>query len=239
MQLRTIEVLKTARYGVLAGPGPVREVWVACHGYGQLAAYFGRHFRPLARPGRLIVVPEAASRFYLGGVEGGRSRRVGASWMTRELREADIGDITRQLDDTVLAACAAQGAELGAVRLVGFGFSQGTATVTRWLALSPLVGARAAAGRPRADRLILWGGALPHDLDLGAARAWLAEARPVLVAGDQDGFATPARVREQEARLAAAGVPHDVRTFAGGHRLNDRLLAALGDELAAEARGDG
>lgn len=235
MQLRTIEVLKTARYGVLAGPGPVREVWVACHGYGQLAAYFGRHFRPLVRPGRLLVVPEAASRFYLDGGEGGTYRRVGASWMTRELREADIADLTRQLDDTVVAACAAHSAELSGVRLVGFGFSQGTATVTRWLALSPLVAAREAAGRPRADRLVLWGGALPHDLDLEAARPWLSATRPLLVAGDADGFATPARVREQEARLAAAGVPHEARSFSGGHRLNERLLTAIGEEVAAEA----
>ena len=228
MQLHTLDVVKTARYGVLAGPGPVCEVWVACHGYGQLAAYFGRHFRGVVRPGRLVVVPEAASRFYIDGAGGGGTyRRVGASWMTREIREADIGDIQRQLDDTLVAACAAHGADPAAVRLVGFGFSQGTATVTRWLAHSPLVAARAR----RADALVLWGGALPHDLDLAAHRGWLADARPLLVAGDADGYATPARVMEQEARLRDAGIPHATRGFAGGHKIQDRLLAEIGDAV--------
>ena len=235
MQLHTIEVVKTARYGVLAGPGPVREVWLACHGYGQLAAYFGRHFRGLVRPGRLIVVPEAASRFYLDGGAGGTYRRVGASWMTREMRDADIDDITRQLDDTAVAACAARAADFAAVRLVAFGFSQGTATVTRWLDRSPLVAAREAAGRPRAERLLLWGGALPHDLDLDAARPWLSATRPLLVAGDQDEYATPERVAEQTAALDAAGIPHAMRGFAGGHRLDDGLLAEIAEAVFGEA----
>ena len=238
LETHTIGVVKTARYGVLAGPGAVREVWLACHGYGQLAAYFGRHFRGLVRPGRLIVVPEAASRFYLDGAGGGGTyRRIGASWMTRDLREADIQDIERQLDDTLVAACAARDADPATVRLVGFGFSQGTATVTRWLAGSPLVAARETAGRRRADALVLWGGRLPHDLDLAAHADWLSAARPRLVAGTSDGFATPARVMEEEARLAAAGIPHTSRSFEGGHRLHERTLAEIGREIWAD--GDG
>ena len=219
MTVRSIAAVKTARYAVL-GPedGPVEEVWMACHGYGQLAPYFGRHFRAVERPGRLVVAPEALSRFYVGELGGG-GRRVGASWMTREEREADVADTVRYLDDVFVAACARAGADPEAVPLVGFGFSQGTATVTRWLALSPLVARR----RPRARRLVLWGGGLPHDLDLGG-HPWLAEAGVTLVAGDRDSFATPARVLEQEERLRRAGVPFESVSFAGEHRLNDRVL---------------
>ena len=217
--LRSIAAVKTARYAVL-GPeeGPVSEVWVACHGYGQLAPYFARHFRAAQAPGRLIVVPEALSRFYLGDLTG-PNRRVGASWMTREDRETDIADTVRYLDDTFVAACARADADPLAVPLVGFGFSQGTATVTRWLALSPLLARR----DRRAERLILWGGALPHDLDL-AAQPWLRESGVTLVAGDRDAFATPARILEQEARLRAAKVPFESVQFAGEHRLHERTL---------------
>ncbi len=220
MTVRDIAAVKTGRYAVL-GPedGPVSEVWVACHGYGQLVPFFARHFRTVEAPGRLIVVPEALSRFYVGDLAGGGNRRVGASWMTREARETDIADIARYLDDVFVAACARADADPQTVALSGFGFSQGTATVTRWLDRSPVLARRAR----RADRLVLWGGGLPHDLDLDAA-GWLADARVTLVAGDRDGFATPARVLEQQARLEAAGIEHTARSFPGEHRLNDRVL---------------
>ena len=222
MTVRHIAAVKTARYVVL-GPedGPVDEVWVACHGYGQLATYFARHFRPALRPGRLVVVPEALSRFYVTR-EGERvGQRVGASWMTREDREAEVADVVRYLDDVFVAACARADADPRAVRLGAVGFSQGTATVTRWLAYSPLVAAR----ERRAGRLVLWGGALPHDLDLGEHAGWLGAADLRLVAGDRDEFATPGRVLKEERRLQDAGVAYDATSFSGGHRLDDRLLA--------------
>ena len=222
MTVRHIAAVKTARYVVL-GPedGPVDEVWVACHGYGQLATYFGRHFQAALRPGRLVVVPEALSRFY--ATEGGQriGERVGASWMTREDREAEIADIVRYLDDVFVAACARADADPRAVRLGAMGFSQGTATVTRWLAYSPLLQGRAR----RAGRLVLWGGALPHDLDLAEHAAWLNEAGLRLVAGDRDEFATPGRIVKEERRLTEAGIAYEGTSFSGGHRLDDRLLA--------------
>ena len=224
MTVRHIAAVKTARYVVL-GPeaGPVDEVWVACHGYGQLAAYFARHFRAVEAPGRLVVVPEGLSRFYLDGGDGGRYERIGASWMTRDEREADIADTNRYLDDVFVAVCARAEADVQTVPLVVFGFSQGTATVTRWLAQSPLVRARP----ERVRRLVLWGGGLPHDLDLAAEAGWLATSDLTLVAGDRDGLATPARVLEQECRMTAAGLPHRVVSFAGEHRLDDRILRGL------------
>ena len=224
MTVRHIAAVKTARYVVL-GPeaGPVDEVWVACHGYGQLAAYFARHFRAVERPGRLVVVPEGLNRFYLDGGDGGRYERVAASWMTRDDRETDSADTNRFLDDVLVAACTRAHADVKTVPLVGFGFSQGTATVARWLAMSPLAAQRA----ERVRRLVLWGGALPHDLDPAANAAWLGAADLTLVAGDRDPIATPARVIEQEQRLTAAGVPHRVVAFAGEHRLNERVLRSL------------
>ncbi|MDT0630279.1 esterase [Rubrivirga sp. S365] len=222
MTVRQIAAVKTARYAVL-GPedGPVDEVWMACHGYGQLATYFARHFEGALRPGRLVVVPEALSRFYV--TEGGRrvGERVGASWMTREDREAEIADTVRYLDDVFVAACARADADPRAVRLGGMGFSQGTSTVVRWLAYSPLIQSR----ERRAGRLVLWGGALPHDLDLGEHAPWLNAADLRLVAGDRDSFATPGRILKEERRLTDAGVAYESTSFSGGHRLHDRLLA--------------
>lgn len=221
METHAIETIRTARYVTLGGSDEVQEVWLACHGYGQLAERWARHFEPIANPTRLVIVPEGLSRFYLDD----RYQRVGASWMTREDREAEIADQIRYLDAVVRVACDRVGVRPEATRLVGFGFSQGTATVARWLERSPLAASREA----RADRLILWGGRLPHDLDLDTHRGWLTRAEIVLVAGDRDPIATPARVIEQENRLRDADIPHRIVSYSGEHRLNARVLASLAD----------
>ena len=230
MTVRTIAAVKTARYVVL-GPeaGPVDEVWVMCHGYGQLAPSFARHVAGAERPSRLVVVPEALSRFYVRRGETREADRPGASWMTREAREDDIADTVRYLDDVFVAACARADADPRAVRLGAFGFSQGAATVTRWLALSPLLASRTR----RADRLVLWGGAMPHDLVLDAEAGWLAEADLTLVAGDRDPIATPGRVIQQERALDAAGVPHRTVSYTGAHRLTDRVVRDVTGRLGA------
>jgi hypothetical protein len=83
-----LTVSRSARYVVLGEPAPeVRSLWVVLHGYGQLAARFARHCAPLGGAGRLVVVPEALSRFYVEAAAGGShaQARVGATWMTREV----------------------------------------------------------------------------------------------------------------------------------------------------------
>ena len=172
-------------------------------------------------PGRLLVAPEALSRFYTDDDH----RRVGASWMTREDREAEIDDYVRYLDGVLVDVCARHAADPHAVRLVVLGFSQGAATAARWLALSP----RLAERTPRADRLVLWGAGLPHDLDLHDARRWLADADLTLVVGDEDAYATPERVADVEARLAAADVPYRLLRYPGGHRIERAVLTTLAD----------
>src|SRR5687767_2104602 len=105
MQAHAITTARTARYytagaetpagareanppGEREAHGPVREVWLACHGYGQLAGRFLAGLDAVRAPGRLLVAPEGLSRFYVDD----RHERVGASWMTREAREDEIDD---------------------------------------------------------------------------------------------------------------------------------------------------
>jgi predicted esterase len=216
-----VEVPRTARYWAAGTPG-ASEVWVVLHGYGQLAEYFVRPFAMLAGEARLVVAPEALSRFYLGSGEGGaHGARVGATWMTREDRLAEIGDYVRWLDRALDAATG--GFEASRARLHVLGFSQGAVTATRWLY------DRQRRGLPSAARLVLWGGALPHDLDLDADADVLRRSPLTLVVGDDDRFASPAMVAEQAARLDAAGVPYTVVRYAGGHRIDADVLATVLD----------
>ncbi|GJG85389.1 esterase [Gemmatimonadetes bacterium T265] len=223
-----VEVPRTARYYTLGGGPATRAVWLALHGYGQLAEYFARHFAPHAAA-HLVVAPEALSRFYLpapGGAPGGGGAngapRVGATWMTREDRLNEIGDYVRYLDRALDAATEAAAVDLAGAPLAVLGFSQGTATACRWAAH------RHADGLAPPARVVLWGGAVPHDFDLaGPDGDALRGARLTLVAGDADEFATPAAVAEQEARLADAGVAYEVVRYPGGHRLDGAALGRV------------
>lgn len=238
-----LQVPRTARYHTL-GPLPragetasaVREVWVALHGYGQLAGPFARHFAPIA-DGRLVLVPEALSRFYLespsqrtgaavAGAAGGppvEPPRVGATWMTREDRLAEIADHVRYLD--LLLAHAAADVDWERATLAVLGFSQGAVTACRWAAHRH---ARGAA--PAIARLVLWGGSLPHDLDLAADGAFLRRTRLTLVVGADDPYATPDAVTTLRATLDAHAVPYESTTFAGGHRMDAATLVAVAGE---------
>jgi predicted esterase len=214
-----VEVPRTARYWAAGAPG-APEVWVVIHGYGQLAEYFVRPFATLAGEARLVVAPEALSRFYLGSGEGGaHGARVGATWMTREDRLAEIADYVRWLDRALDAATG--GFDASRARLHVLGFSQGAVTATRWLH------DRRQRALPPAARLVLWGGALPHDLDLGADGDVLRRTPLTLVVGDEDRFADPAMVAEQAARLDGAGVPYTLVRYAGGHRIDADVLATV------------
>lgn len=211
-----LRVSRTARYYVDGEANrAVRDVWIACHGYGQLAADFLEDLAPLRRAGRLIVAPEALSRFYFEGGFHGPGSKVGATWMTREDRLAEIEDYVAYLDalhDAVFAQV-----DRKAATLTVLGFSQGTATVSRWVA----------QGKARPDRLVLWGGLLPPDLDLGAARAILERLELVLVAGRRDRFVDEEKLSAQVAALEHVGITARTVRHPGGHRLNPDVLAEL------------
>ena len=220
MTERHLHVSRTARIQLLGDPGPhVREVWFACHGYGQLAADFVAQLGAVAAPDRLLVAPEALSRFYLDALErAADTRRVGATWMTREDREAEIADYVAYLD-AVYTAIMAELPSSG-VRVHVLGFSQGVATVMRWVAL----------GAARADALTLWAGGLAHDVDLAVHARRFAAMSVTLVAGEHDRLVNEPALTVARERLNAAGIAHELIRFSGGHRLDDAVLRRLAQQ---------
>ena len=210
-----IRVNKTARVYTIGEADPnTREAWLVCHGYGQLAERFVARFDSIASGERIIIAPEGLHRFYLDPIDRSASeRRVGATWMTREAREADIADYIdylEQVNATVLASAPE-------AALIGFGFSQGTATITRWAG---------AATRP-VKRLVLWGAGLPPDLDWNQAEARLRSVPVTLVVGRRDPFALPERIAEQEALLAEHGIAFDTIYYDGDHRVDSAVLRLI------------
>ena len=204
-----LTVQRTARYYTLGGGGSLQHIWLVCHGYGQLAGRFARHFESIATPERLIVVPEALSRFY---IDAAAREVVGASWMTREHRQAEIADYVAYLDAVAAVVDDGQGA-----RVTAFGFSQGASTVSRWVAM----------GHHPVSRLILWGGELPPDLDLQAAAPRFAALDVVIVRGIRDDVITGKVMTGIVNRLREHNVRHRMVAFDGGHEIDAEALARV------------
>lgn len=208
-----LEIPRTARYFTVGNAGDPADVWLVVHGYGQLAGHFVERFQPLVEGGSLVVAPEGLSRYYVAGT-GGPGSRVGASWMTREDRLSEIADYLRYLDavhDEVFARVRRD-----AVRLHVLGFSQGAATAARW----------ALRGKARVDRLVLWAGLLPPDVEPGAQAARLNGLDLTIVAGERDESVT-AGLPLLEAALEEAGVKYRAITFSGGHAIDAATLREL------------
>ncbi len=211
--LHTLRVARTARVATLGTPAAAASWWVVLHGYGQLAADFIEDFAPLVTPDRCVVAPEGLSRFYVDGMD--EHKQVGASWMTREAREAEIEDYVRALDATVQNL---SGDELPSSLCV-LGFSQGAATASRWALL----------GDTAVDRLVLWGGGPAHDLDLARHADRLRTLDLTLVVGTDDPHVTAERRAAVRRRLQAHDIPVTGRTFDGGHRLDEATLRSLAE----------
>lgn len=216
LRLASLTVPRTARYATFGPPPALAEAWwIVFHGYGQLAADFLGQCTALDGGRRLVVAPEALSRFYLaapGAPDG--DQRIGASWMTREARDDEIGDYLRYLD--LLVASLREGVPHPPPLHV-LAFSQGTATASRWVA----------AGSTPVARLVCWGGVLAPELDITSPDAPLRRTRIQLVVGTRDRFATAERVATERARLDGAGLAYEAITFDGGHRLDDATLARI------------
>jgi predicted esterase len=219
-------VTRTARVRTL-GPAlgaPARELWIVLHGYGMTAAEILAQVAVLDDGTRRIVAPEALSRFYTRPIEErvkqpSAEQHVGASWMTREAREADIADNQGYLQAVYERERAARGG--APLPLTVLGFSQAAATTSRWLA-SP--------DAPVARHLV-WGAMLAYDAPLDPASP-LRRGETIWVVGSRDQFVTPPRLEAERARLATTGFPYRVVQFDGGHRLDDATLHALAEPVA-------
>lgn len=223
-----LPVSRTARVATAGEPGAsVEELWIVVHGYGQLAPLFIRHFSPLADGTRWILAPEALSRFYHEMPDAERhlgvppeQRRVGAAWLTREERDAEIEDSVQYLDAVFRMARLHVRPD---VKLVVLGFSQGVSVASRWLAMSEL--------EPMAHHLICWSGSVPQELV--DADLTIRARHATLVVGDADPWVKQATVEEQRQRLSVLAVEPRVMTFSGGHRMDPPTLASLLERPAA------
>lgn len=209
----TLEVPRTARYYVIGTESPaIEEIWIALHGFGQLAGDFVEYFSDLNDGRRLVVAPEGLNRYYTIPATSvpASERPVGATWMTREDRENEIKDYVRYLD----LLHAALMARAPRARTIVVGFSQGGATAARW----------AMQGTARPDRVILWGATLPPDVDPASVNDRLRGGALTFVIGRKDQYITSESVAAERERLSDAGVRFDLVEYDAGHSIKRAVL---------------
>ena len=82
-------------------------------------------------------------------------------------------------------------------------------------------------GRTALQRLVLWGGGLPAEMNVDRLQTAWKDKHVDLVAGQTDAIVTEEQGRQQDALLNAAGVPHAYHVHPGGHALDPLTLTRL------------
>ncbi|RYF10969.1 MAG: phospholipase [Oxalobacteraceae bacterium] len=213
-----LTVSRTARYYTLGTFSEhTRNVWFCLHGFGQLASYFSRKFTGLVDEHTVVVVPEGLSRLYLDNTY----TRIGASWLTREDRDAEIADFTNYLNtlyDQLLTRQGVSDQPSPPLHVTVLGFSQGAATACRWID----------NGHIRVDRLILWAGFFPNGLVDIIDPSRLADLETHYVYGLQDELIQRLPDADTYVDRLKADVPNlFVTTYDGGHRVEPAVLNTI------------
>lgn len=209
-----IQTTKTARYFQIGEITPQTKIIViACHGYAQLAKYFLQWMKDIDTSECVIIAPEGLHRFYWEGFSG----RVVASWMTKEDRENDIKDYCLFLDNVVNSIQIPPKA-----KLVGLGFSQGAATISRW----------AAHTNHSLSNLVLWAGVFPEDIAVDQINFKLDTPIEILF-GDNDKFFNMSSIEEVRKRMEELEINYTFTQFEGEHKIYtepfDKLIKKIGN----------
>ena len=180
MQPQLLTTPRTARYYCLGEPGPgIRQVWFCLHGENQPVPELAAQLVNLDTPERLLVLPEALSRYGLPPDATGH-RRVGADWFAVGDLLPDFTDLTTYLNTLagqVLAQCPPD------VTVTVLGVGHGGAAACRWLA----------GQRFTYDRLILYAAVFPPEINRRATLANLPKNPVTIIATTTDSFKTEAQ----------------------------------------------
>lgn len=204
-----IQVTRTARYVTFGGINKnTNEIWILIHGHKQLAGKFIMNFSGLAEEGSFLVAPEGLMRLYVKGDYG----EVGASWMTKEDRENDIKDYVSYLDKLYFDFIEPKAKEFN-LKINALGFSQGSATLSRWLTL----------GKAKVNKAIFWCGSIAHDVDYSKYPDF-KETEIHQVFASNDPYYDNNFPKQQIEILRKAGINPKTFIFNGGHGVNMKLM---------------
>ncbi|GEM_PF-412736 len=147
-----------------------KTIIFALHGYGQTSAYMAGKFDWIDPKSEFVICPEALNAFYWGD-----ERKPVACWMTKRHRYDEIEAFVGYLDQLYHRYCSHVNQE---TKIVFFSFSQGSATVWRWMH----------ASQPRVNAVVNWAGWIPEDIGYTHLQEYFKEIDIYLHYGQEDEF---------------------------------------------------
>lgn len=208
---KAISISFDTHYQTMGNPtDKTKEVWIACHGYGQLAKHFMRRFDILDPNVHYVIIPQGLSRFYLAN----DYNHVGASWMTKEHRETDVTNQHRYLDAVFEQEMQQFTHE---VKINLFGFSQGVATIWRWAVKRQLP----------FNKLVMWAGEFPREFTKEMLAFVPDKAKLFSVIGTQDEYYHPERFEALAAKMEKLCKRPETILFEGKHEVNREIISQI------------
>ncbi len=183
-----------------------KNVWVVFHGIGYLSRYFMKYFKNLDPKENYIIAPQAQSKYYLND----EYRHVGASWLTKENTETEIGNMLAYLEEVYTAE------QLKDVpNLILMGYSQGVSVATRWVARNKI----------ECSQLILHSGGLPIELKKEDFE-FLTNTQITIIYGTGDEYLNEERMKKEHAKaIDLFGEKLEILSFKGGHEVNVEMIS--------------
>tara|TARA_B110000495_G_C22965190_1_gene566012 strand:- start:229 stop:864 length:636 start_codon:yes stop_codon:yes gene_type:complete len=211
MQKHNIEVLKTARYFSLGTlNSQTKKIIFALHGYAQTADDFLESLKSLEDKETYIVAPEGLSRFYWKDFI---SNPV-ASWMTKLDREDDIKDSLRYLNQVFKEVT--NNVDLKNIDVEFFGFSQGAATMSRWLVQDSV----------KVSKAIFYAGEVAHDIDYSKSENF-NNSKLLFFYGNKDRFVSGKKVEAIKLQFDNFKIAIRIIEFEGKHEIKEEALVLL------------
>lgn len=177
-------------------------VWILIHGYAQKGDIFLQSFQELLHENMLLVAPEALNKFYTKGGYGD----VVASWMTKDNRENEIKNYVAYIESVVNHFL-----QKGFTKFNILGFSQGVATVSRFLKCSSIVSF---------DTVVLLAGEIPAEVDYNQLSNF---EKLFYICGDNDPFFKATAMQEKYSNIAKM----QFMLFEGGHVISTAVLKKI------------
>lgn len=209
-ELHKLKIKRTAHYYTIgASCHAASEIWLVFHGYGQLASRIIRKFDHLDLQESHIIAPEGLNKFYFKR----NPLILGASWMTKHQRLDEIEDYLSYINQVVESLQLQPSQSLNVL-----GFSQGSATMMRWLDHA----------RPKISKMVNWAGEFPPDIDYDSFDPFLTSIDDCFYCvGDDDEFLTPKRFSFISDFIKNSKADIKIEKFVGTHEINRDVLAAI------------
>ena len=199
------------------------QIWLVCHGFGQLAKFFIRRFDILDPEKNLVIAPQGLSKFYLNG----QYEKVGASWLTRENREIDLANVLIYLDAIYESEIKLhfenpkiiENIKANKLKINILGFSQGVSKICRW----------AVACQIPFDKLVLWAGRFPNEIHQEQLDFIKPDVEILLVVGNKDEYYQETYIEEEKQKLTDLIKPPKIIIFEGIHEVRRDVLEKIID----------